>query len=469
MATKTPTKAEELREEASAKYKAAHDILEAQAEKLGDGKTADDIKSDDLSPEDLETFDNLMADGHRLREEHEAAAKDEGRWDGHRAAMDYYHGKATGKPGGFPWQTQTRPQVIERPKSLGEEFVGSEAYQQLVTGPILHNEQSKFRTEGVTVLNELYVKARNGDEEAKAQLKAATDIIQTESGGPGNALIIPQYLAGILPLPQRPLTVRELFAQGQATSDTVSYAAQSAFDDAAAAVAQATTPSTGGKPQSSISWARRTSPVETIATWMAATRQQLMDAGQTQSLIDNQGRLMLQLEEEDQLLSGDGNSPNLEGILQNGSVQTLSVASGGDNLNAIRTAKRLTMTGTARKSADAVVMHPYDSEQFDLLKDDNGMYRGGNPIGNFTFGQAIWGLPRVESEAISQGTVLVGAFRQGASVLERMPITVYTTDSHSDWFIRNLIAVLFEERLGFPIFFPTAFVSITLDQSDWGT
>ncbi len=74
----------------------------------------------------------------------------------------------------------------------------------------------------------------------------------------------------------------------------------------------------------------------------------------------------------------------------------------------------------------------------------------------------------MESEAITAGTVLVGAF-QAATVLERMPITVYTTDSHSDWFTRNIIAVLFEERLGFPIFYPAAFVKITLNLWAGGT
>ena len=321
--------------------------------------------------------------------------------------------------------------------------------------------------------------AQAGDAKAFAKLeemKAASDLIQSESGGPGAALVTPQYLAGILNLPQRPLAIRELFASGPATSDSISYAAQSEFDSGAATVAQAETVSGGVKPQSSITWERKTSPIETIATYMAATRQQLADAGQVASLIDNQGRLMLQLEEEDQLLSGNGATPNLQGVLGESGVQTLAVAAGADadaagllNLKSIRTAKRMTMTGVARMAADGVVMHPADSEEFDLLTDGNGLFRGGNPVGNFTFGQSIWALPRVESEAISEGTVLVGAFKGGATVLERMPITVFTTDSHSDWFTKNIIAVLFEERLGFPIFRPAAFVKITLNLWEGGT
>jgi hypothetical protein len=56
-----------------------------------------------------------------------------------------------------------------------------------------------------------------------------------------------------------------------------------------------------------------------------------------------------------------------------------------------------------------VILNPIDSEGFDLLKNDIGIYRGGNPIGNFTIEQPIWRLRRVESEAVDEGTAIVGA------------------------------------------------------------
>lgn len=459
-----------MREKAAAKFKEANDLVEESCKTAGISieELRDPENEKSIPAEDLAKFDVLMAEGRKLHADYEKAAKDAGRWTGIKDAMDFYYSKATGN-GPLPWH-QVSVQEMERPKSLGQAFIGSDAYKALIESGVLHNEQGKFRSDGVRVLDDLQKRAAAGDEQAKAAYKAATDLIHSESGGPGAALVVAQFLPGILQFPARPLTVRELFASGTTTSDLISYAAQSARDNAAAAVEQATSPSTGLKPQSSIAWERRTSPVETIATWMAATRQQLMDAPQMQSLIDNQGRLMLQLEEEDQLLSGSGVSPNLDGLLNVSGVLTLAVVGGSaNNLDAIRTAKRMVATGLSRKRADAIVMNPIDSEQFDLLKDTNNLYRGGNPVGNFTFDQPLWGLRRVESEGVPVGTVIVGAFKEGATVLERQPITVYTTDSHSDFFVRNLIVVLFEERLGFPVWFPSAFVDITLDQTDWGT
>src|SRR4030095_14010757 len=100
------------------------------------------------------------------------------------------------------------------------------------------------------------------------------------------------------------------------------------------AVAEATSVSTGAKPQSSIAWTRTTEPIETIATWMAATRRSLADAGQIRSLIDNQLTLMRQLEEEDQLLTGNGTSPNISGLLDRTGLQTLDLSGAtGDRSN----------------------------------------------------------------------------------------------------------------------------------------
>jgi HK97 family phage major capsid protein len=168
---------------------------------------------------------------------------------------------------------------------------------------------------------------------------------------------------------------------------------------------------------------------------------------------------MLQLLEDDQMVAGSGATPNLRGIFKENGVQLLDVSATGDfaQLDSLRVARRLIKTGLSRLTADAVVLNPVDSEGFDLMKNTYGDYRGGNPVGNFTYDQPLWGLRRVESEAIPEGYGIVGAFKAGATVQERQGITVYSTDSHSDFFVKNLIAILFEERIGFPIFYPSAF------------
>jgi HK97 family phage major capsid protein len=429
-------KAAALREEAIAKFKSADDLVSGE-----DGPKA----------EDQERFDTLFSEGQGLMKQYQEQSAREGQVISVREALsDMAGGVKGGNP--IPFSGREIQMDPNAGKSLGDMFVGSAEYGDLKASGALDSDTS----------------GRSFKTSFQPESKAATDIVGTTVGGPAAGLVTPQYLPGVASLPQRPLSIRDLFAQGTTNSDTISYAQQSAFDNAAAAVAQATSPTTGLKSQSSIGWTRKTSPVETIATWMAVTRQALADAGQIRAIIDNQLRLMLQLEEEDQLLNGNGTSPNLSGLYAQTGVQTLALAtatSTGDvNLDGVRNAMRLVRTGLSRSTADAIVVHPTDSMEFDLLVDGNGAYRIGDPFAYNANGQPrpIWGLRRVESEAVTAGRALIGAFRVGATVLERQGITILTADQHSDFFVRNLVVILAEERLGFPVYFPTAFVDVTL-------
>jgi HK97 family phage major capsid protein len=67
-------------------------------------------------------------------------------------------------------------------------------------------------------------------------------------------------------------------------------------------------------------------------------------------------------------------------------------------------------------------------------------------------------MPVVESEAITAGTALVGDFSK-AVLWDREQASVTMTDSHADFFIRNLVAILAEERVAFAVTRPKAFVA----------
>ncbi len=421
------SKATELREKAAAKFKEAAELVKG--------------KEDSLSAEDETRFDAIMKEAGEIDVMATKAATAGDKIGTLRERLEFYTEKAIGTK--LPMDRL----LIRAPgeKSLGNQFVESEAYKELKESGALESDNARFKT-------------------APFIRKAATDVIGSTGAGTGGALVTPQYLPGVLPLPQRPLRIRDLFSQDTTQSDTISYAQQSAFDKAATAVAQATSLATGLKPQSSIAWVRKTSPVESIATWMAATRRQLADAGQTRSLIDNQLSVMLKIAEEDQLVTGSGASPNLRGILNVVGVQTLdisgAVAAKFQNIDAIRDAIRLIKTGVARADADAVALHPVDAAILDEQKDAQSRYIGNGPFGSPT-PTPLWGRTRVESEAITQGTALVGAYKMGATVFQREDVAIFVSDSHSDFFIRNLVAVLAEERLGFAVYFPTAFCLVT--------
>lgn len=262
---------------------------------------------------------------------------------------------------------------------------------------------------------------------------------------------------------QRPLAIRDLITIGQTTSDAVTYARITAFTNAAAPTAEATavTGTSGTKPESGMTFEQVTAVVETIAHWLPATKRALSDAAQIRTIIDNFLRYGLEEELEDQIIQGDGTGNNFEGILNVSGIQTQA----WDTDLLTTTRKGMTKVRTVgRARPTAFVFNPADNERIDLLRDNSG----GAGTGQFLFGapagmqvQTLWGLPRVESDAVPSGTGLVADFRT-AVLWDREQAAIQVSDSHSDFFTRNMVAFLAEMRAAFGVIRPSAIVELDL-------
>lgn len=276
-------------------------------------------------------------------------------------------------------------------------------------------------------------------------------------------------------LGRRELTVRDLISVRQTESDTVEYVRQTTQLSSAAPVPEATSaaaptaPGTAGalvlnagggyKPEGSMAFEKVTATVKTIAEWVPATKRGLADASQLRGLIDDELRADLAEEEEDQILNGSGSGENLTGILQTSGIQTQAWTD--DLLTTIRKAKTKTRT-VGRVAANGIVLNPEDAERLDLLRPTagDGQFYGPGPFAGAGV-RTVWGLPIVESEAIAAGTGLVGDYTK-AVLWDREQASITATDSHADFFIRNLVAILGEERVAFGVTRPKAFVSVDL-------
>jgi HK97 family phage major capsid protein len=256
----------------------------------------------------------------------------------------------------------------------------------------------------------------------------------------------------------RPLTIVDLITTGTTDSDTVEYVRQGTHTNNAAMVAEATATGngSGAKPESAMAFSVVTESVKTVAHWLAATRRSLQDAGQLRTMIDSFLRYGLAEELEDQILNGDGSGENFTGIFNTSGTQ--SQAYDTSLLKTTRKARTKVRIG-GRATPTAFLMHPNDWEAMDLLQDAENRYYFGGPMVLGT--PRLWGLPVVESEAVTEGTALVGDFRM-AALWRRMAAQILVSDSHSDFFVRNLIAILAEERAAFGVIRPSAFVEIDL-------
>ena len=277
-------------------------------------------------------------------------------------------------------------------------------------------------------------------------------------------------------LGRKPLTVRNLVSNRRTTSDTVEFVQETSHTNAAAVVAEATsaaartaaantttgavtfTNASGGgyKPEGSWAFSVTTAVVKTIAEWVPVTKRALADVAQLEGLINDQLSADVAEAEEGQILNGDGEGENFTGINATSGIQTQAWAT--DLFTTVR--KGVTKLRTVgRVNPTALVLNPADAEAIDLLKDgENRYYYGGPSVINQ---RTLWGVPVVESETQAAGTGLMGDFSK-AVLWDREQTTVTMTDSHSDFFIRNLVAVLAEERLAFGVTRPTAFVSLDL-------
>lgn len=256
----------------------------------------------------------------------------------------------------------------------------------------------------------------------------------------------------------RPLTIRDLITTGTTNSDTIEYVRQGTHTNAAAAVAEATAASggTGAKPESAMALSVVTETVKTVAHWIPATRRALADAGQLRTLIDGFLRYGLEEELEDQVINGDGVGENFTGIFNTSNTSTQAYDT---SLLKTTRAARTKVRTLGRATPTAYIMHPNDWQAMDLLQDGENRYYFGGPMVMGT--PRLWGLPVIESEAITEGTALVADFRL-AVLWDRQQAQILTSDSHSDFFIRNLIAILAEMRAAFGVLRPSAFVEIDL-------
>lgn len=287
------------------------------------------------------------------------------------------------------------------------------------------------------------------------------DILTGSESDRGGALLTPDF-RGLLDagVHERPLTIRDLVTAGRTTTDTVSYARVASVTNAAAPVPEATGTSggdasgdvAGTKPESDIVLEQVEDTVKTIAHWIPMTRRALSDAAQVATLAESFLRYGLEEELEDQMLSGAGTGENFEGIFEVDGTQ--SQAFDTDIFVTARKAiTKAKKNGRARNIT--IVVSLEDEENIDLLRDGNDRFFGNGP---FNLGPAtLWGRRIVASEALDEGTAIIGDF-SWATLWDREDAGVMLSDSHADFFVRNLVAMLAELRAGFGVIRPSAFV-----------
>ena len=336
---------------------------------------------------------------------------------------------------------------LEAPKSLGEQVRETRAFKA-------YTEDGQLNISSQVKWNPL-METKTLVDEGSAYPPAVTR----------SDLIIPTAT-------RNPNAVIDLFSVIPTTQFQYKYLEETTFTNNAAEVAEG-----GAFGESALAFTEKTEEIRKFGVSIPVTEELLADVASVNGYLDTRLRTMLQLRLDDVLIGGSGVAPIIKGLLNVSGINTFNFSSYAGTLGRIgQLYQAITeIRKDAFLEADAIIMHPSDwndivtSVSADFAGDATAGYATKNPlfVGAGMFGAdatpSIWGVRVVPTTAISAGTVLVGVFGGGlaAHIVSREGMEVAMSDSHSDFFTKDKVMMKASMRLGFPVYRPAAFCSIT--------
>lgn len=255
----------------------------------------------------------------------------------------------------------------------------------------------------------------------------------------------------VIPFATRRALIQEYIPQITTTLGAIPYMEETTFTNNTAATTEGS-----ALGESALQYTERTENVQLVGTFLPVTDQQLEDVPGIQGLIDSRLRLMYDLKEEDQILSGSGVSPQLTGIYNKSGIQTQAKGADPTPDAIFKAITKVQHTGFA--DATLVVMHPNDWQDVRLLRTADGLYIWGNP--SEPGPQRIWGVPVVSTTAATENTAILGDFNLYSTIHRRKGATV-EVGYNSDDFTKYKRSLRIGGRLAFIVYRASAFCTVT--------
>ena len=339
--------------------------------------------------------------------------------------------------------------LVERADALKDRIDEMEKSSNRKESGSFKNELAMELESHKSQLNELKTNGRG----FRMDLKVANDPMTTGNTYTGE-VIESDRLPGVYFDPDRATHVRQFLTQTSTTSDNVRYVQETAYTDGTATQTEGS-----DKGISDFSLEAKDAPVRTIASYIRVSRQMLDDTAFLTSYINQRLPKKLFLEEDDQILYGNGSGDNLEGITavaqSFAAITGLSLVSRFDALvNSISQVR----TDNGEYQASAIMLNPEDFYIMLVEKDNENRYYfpdavrfGGQP-------PRVAGVPVITNTAVAADDFIVGDFNLGATMALREGVSLQFFEQDQDNVIKNLVTVRVEERLALPIHNPNAFV-----------
>jgi HK97 family phage major capsid protein len=260
---------------------------------------------------------------------------------------------------------------------------------------------------------------------------------------------IPQdWQSEILKSPYRAVRMRSLIPVAPTSSDTVRYIVKSGKEGAVATRAE-------GAIKGQIDWnyAAQDAVVRSIAGFLVISKEMLSDMPYLTSELSMDLPEELRDVEDTQILTGDNQSPNLNGLLTAAGTfdgAGLYVATPNEYDVLVAAVTQITLLNYR---PTAILLNPTDYSQLMLTRASHYNFVPQADL------MQVMGVPIISNTAMTAGSFLVGDFVRGAKLHEREGVRVEFFEQDSTNVRYNLVTVRVEERVALAVKHPTAFVT----------
>lgn len=342
--------------------------------------------------------------------------------------------------------------LVEQSEGLAAKF---DEFEQNVSTRMSGGSQRELSWGEKLAGDEGLGKMLGGAKHARIEVK---NTILGEGGSPQDPVdtIVPaDRLPGIVPGAFRQLSVLDVIPMGATGSNQIEYTRENTWTNSSAETAEG-----GSKPESTLTFQLVSDPVRTIAHWLKLSKQVMDDAPALQSYVDRRLRHGIRQKLETQILTGNGTSPNIEGLSASGRHTAFTPTSGENQFDSVNRAKYAVYG--ADYVPNAIFINPADWGAIERIKtgisSDNSYLAGdGGALAYVNNGlqPLLWGLPVIPSNAVGSGKFYL-LDTNAVQMFMRQGATVEMFEQDDTNVQQNLITVRAELRGALAVFHPLA-------------
>lgn len=246
---------------------------------------------------------------------------------------------------------------------------------------------------------------------------------------------------GVVDPMARPLRLLDVLPSRPTTSDSVEFVQLTTTGDAAEQEHE-------GDPKAELDFdgALQRAEIVTIAGWTTASKQVLSDRNALAAQIDRVIRNKVLSRLENRIINGVGGQGKINGLVNQATAYAPVV---GETVADI-IGEALQAQSNDGYQPNLVLMNPLDWFRLQITRNNetDEEYLFGSPT--LPLPPSLWNTRVVTPASMPAGTVLT-IDTSFVTVLDREQMSVMASNTHADYFIRNLVAILGELRAGLEI------------------